>query len=166
MSNVVKILKAEIARISKKEAKSATQAIGKSNTWLRKTVADLKKRLVLLEKENKRMVAAMKKYQVAQPERLEQEEGRKARFTSKGINSLRKKLRLSQADFGKLLGTTPHAVYLWEKKDGQLSLRDKTKAAILSVKGLGAREAKEKLAEAEPKSKRMRASSSKTKKTK
>jgi DNA-binding transcriptional regulator YiaG len=166
MSNVVKLLKAEIARISKKEAKSATQAIGKSNTWLRKTVADLKKRLVLLEKENKRMVAAMKKYQVAQPERLEQEEGRKARFTSKGINSLRKKLRLSQADFGKLLGTTPHAVYLWEKKDGQLSLRDKTKAAILSVKGLGAREAKEKLAEAEPKSKRMRASSSKTKKTK
>ena len=166
MSNVVKILKAEIARISKKEAKSATQAIGKSNTWLRKTVADLKKRLVLLEKENKRMVAAMKKYQVAQPERLEQEEGRKARFTSKGINSLRKKLRLSQADFGKLLGTTPHAVYLWEKKDGQLSLRDRTKAAILSVKGLGAREAKEKLAEAEPKSKRMRASSSKTKKTK
>ena len=166
MSNVVKILKAEIARISKKKAKSATQAIGKSNTWLRKTVADLKKRLVLLEKENKRMVAAMKKYQVAQPERLEQEEGRKARFTSKGINSLRKKLRLSQADFGKLLGTTPHAVYLWEKKDGQLSLRDRTKAAILSVKGLGAREAKEKLAEAEPKSKRMRASSSKTKKTK
>jgi len=45
-------------------------------------------------------------------------------------------------------------------------LRDKTKAAILSVRGLGAREAKEKLAEAEPKSKRMRASSSKTKKTK
>ena len=147
MSNVVKILKAEIARISKKEAKSATQAIGKSNTWLRKTVADLKKRLVLLEKENKRLGAIVKKYQVAQPEKLEQEEGKKARFTSRGINSLRKKLRLSQADFGKLLGTTPHAVYLWEKKVGALNLRDKTKAAILSVRGLGARDAKQKLKE-------------------
>ena len=147
MSNVVKILKAEIARISKKEAKSATQAIGKSNTWLRKTVADLKKRLVLLEKENKRLGAIVKKYQAEQPEKVEQEEGKKARFTSKGINSLRKKLRLSQADFGKLLGTTPHAVYLWEKKEGALNLRDKTKAAILSVRELGAREAKEKLAE-------------------
>lgn len=61
--------------------------------------------------------------------------------------ALRKKLRLSQADFGKLLGTTPHAVYLWEKKLGALNLQDKTKAAILSVRGLGAREAKEKLAE-------------------
>jgi len=147
MSNVVKILKAEIARISKKEAKSATQAIGKSNTWLRKTVADLKKRVLSLEKENKHLITAMKKYQVEQPEKVEQEEGKKVRFSSRGIQSLRKKLRLSQADFGKLLGTTPHAVYLWEKKTGALNLRDKTKAAILSIRGLGATEAREKLAE-------------------
>jgi DNA-binding transcriptional regulator YiaG len=147
MSNVVKILKAEIARISKKEAKSATHAVGKSNTWLRKTVADLKKRLVLLEKENKRLAAMMKKYQVESPGKPDVEEGKKARFTSRGILALRKKLRLSQADFGRLLGATPHAVYLWEKKAGALNLRDKTKAAILSIRGLGAREAKEKLAE-------------------
>ena len=145
MSNIVKILKAEIARISKKEAKSATHAIGKSNTWLRKTVADLKKRLVQLEKDNKRLTGVIKKYEVQAPQKLGEDEGKKARFTSRGIQSLRKKLRLSQADFGKLLGTTPHAVYLWEKKQGALSLRDKTKAAILSIRGLGAREAKEKL---------------------
>ena len=149
MSNVVKILKAEIARISKREAKSATKAIGKSNTWLRKTAADLKKRLVLLEKENKRLVAAMKKFQVEEPQKLDQEEGKKARFTSKGILALRKKLRLSQADFGKLLGTTAHSVYLWETKIGALNLRDKTKAALLSIRGLTARDAKEKLAEAQ-----------------
>jgi len=163
MSNVVKILKAEIARISKREAKSATQGIGKSNTWLRKTVADLKKRMVLLEKENKRLVAVMKKRQIESPPKADQEEGKKAQFTSRGIRALRKKLRLSQADFGKLVGTTTGAVYLWEKKDKPLSLRDKTKAAILSVRGLGAREAKEKLAEGETWTK---ASVAKTKKTK
>ena len=166
MSNVVKILKTEIARISKKEAKSATQAIGKSNTWLRKTVADMKERLVLLEKENKRLVATVKRFQVAQPEKVEQEEGKKARFTSKGIQSLRKKLRLSQADFGKLLGATPHAVYLWEKKIGALNLRDKTKAAILSIRGLGAKEAKEKLAEIGKKIKKGRSVVSKKRKAK
>jgi DNA-binding transcriptional regulator YiaG len=136
MSNVVEVLKAEIARISKREAKSATQWIGKSNTLLRKTVADLRKRVFVLEKENKHLVARMKKYQMAQPDRIDTEEGKKARFTSRGIHALRRKLRLSQADFGKLLGTTPYAVYLWEKKEGALNLRDKTKAAILSVKGL------------------------------
>jgi DNA-binding transcriptional regulator YiaG len=144
MSNVVNVLKAEIARISKREAKSATQGIGKSNTWLRKTVADLKRRLVLLEKENGHLTAMTKKYQVGQPEKVD-EETSKARLTSKSIHSLRRKLRLSQADFGKLLGTTPHAVYLWEKKVGVLNLRDKTKTAILSIRGLGARDAKEKL---------------------
>ena len=51
MSNVAKVLKAEIARISKREAKSATQGIAKANTWLRKVVADLKKRVVLLERK-------------------------------------------------------------------------------------------------------------------
>ena len=164
MSNVVKILKAEIARISKKEAKNATQAIGKSNTWLRKTVADLKKRLVVLEKENKRLGAIVKKYQVAQPEKVDAEEGKKARFTSRGIRALRKKLRLSQADFGKLLGITAHSVFLWEKKIGALNLRDKTKAAILGIRGLGARDAKEKLKEIGGKLKKAKASALKKRK--
>ena len=164
MSNVVKILKAEIARISKKEAKSATQVIGRSNTWLRKVVADLKKRIVLLEKENRRLIATVKKYQVAQPQKVEQEEDKKARLTSRGIRSLRRKLRLSQADFGKLVGTTTHAVYLWEKKIGGLNLRDKTKVAILSIRELGAREANEKLAELGKKLKKGRSIVSKKRK--
>jgi len=164
MSNVAKVLKAEIARISKREAKIATEAIGKSNTWLRKTVADLKKRLVLLEKENKRLTATVKKFQVPQPEKMEQEEGKKARFTSRGIRALRKKLHLSQADFGKLLGTTPHAVYLWEKKIGAVNLREKTKTAILAIRGLGAREAKEKLAELGKKLKKVKVAASKKRK--
>ena len=99
MSNIVKVLKAEIMRISRKEAKGATQGIGKSNTGLRKIVADLKKRVVLLEKENKRLVETMKRYRVESPQKPD-EETSKARLTSKGIRSLRGKLRLSQLDFG------------------------------------------------------------------
>jgi DNA-binding transcriptional regulator YiaG len=122
MSNVEKILKAEIARISKREAKNATQGIGKSNVWLKKTVADLRKRVRILEKENKHLVTAMKKYQMARPEKADTEEGKKARYSSRGIRALRKKLHLSQADFGKLLGTTPGSVHLWERKEGPLKL--------------------------------------------
>ena len=141
MSNIAKVLKAEIVRISRKEANGATQGIGKSNTWLKKIVADLKKRVVLLEKENKRLVEAMRKYQVESPQKPG-EETSKARLTSKGIRSLRRKLRLSQLDFGKLLGTTAHSVYLWEKKEGALKLRDKTRKALFSIRGLRAGEAR------------------------
>jgi len=52
------------------------------------------------------------------------------------------------------------------KKDGPLSLRDKTKAAILSVRGLGAMEARQRLAGGEPKSRKMRTPASKAKKAK
>ena len=86
MANVAKVLKDEIARISRKEVKGATQGIGKSNTALRKTVADLKKRVASVEKENKRLVASVRKQK---PEAGEKrfEEKEKARLTFKGIRS-------------------------------------------------------------------------------
>ena len=148
MSNIAKALKAEISRISRKEAKSATGPVAKSNLVLKKTVVDLKKRLAALEKHNKRLLAGVKREkQEVRPETSE--ETKKARITSTTIRSLRSKLGLTQAEFGKLAGVTTGAVYLWENKEGPLNLREKTKAALLAIKGMGAREAKEKLGNAE-----------------
>jgi DNA-binding transcriptional regulator YiaG len=160
MSNVARVLKAEISRISRKEAKGAIGVIGKSHRGLKKIVADLKRRVVLLEKENKHLVTAVRKHQAESPQILPVET-KKPRLTSRGIRSLRSRLRLTQSDFAKLLGTTAHSVYLWERKEGALKLRGKTKTALLSIRGLGAREAKTRLAEAEAKSKRRRTSAPK-----
>ena len=146
MSNVAKALKTEISRISRKEAKSAVDPIAKSNTALKKIVADVKRRVAALEKEHKRLLAGVKKEKPQAP-KIPSEETDKARFTSKGIRSLRTKLGFSQAAFARLVGVTTHAVYLWETKEGALNLRDKTQEALLSIKGMGAREAKEKSAE-------------------
>ena len=144
MPNIGKVLKDEITRISRKEVKSAIGGLGKSNVNLKKIVADLKKRVTSLEKENRRLVAQAKRTK-PEPAQKPSEEVEKARFTSKGIRSLRNRLRLTQADFAKLVGATTHAVYLWGKKEGALNLRDKTKTALLSIRGMGAREAKAKL---------------------
>jgi hypothetical protein len=38
-------------------------------------------------------------------------------------------------------------VYVWERKAGMLRLRETTMAAVMAARGLGAREAKAKLAE-------------------
>ena len=155
MSNIAKVLKAEIARISRKEAKTAIGEIGKSHTGVKKIVVGLKRRVALLEKESRRLIATMRKHPVDPPQTVA-EETTKARLTSKGIRSLRSRLGLTQSDFSKLLGTTPHSVYLWEKKEGALKLRDKTRQALLSIRGLSAREARTKVAEAQAKSSRGR----------
>jgi DNA-binding transcriptional regulator YiaG len=155
MVNVAKVLRDEISRISRRETKSSIQGIGKSHKGLKKMVADLKKRVLLLEKGNKGLVAAMKRQQAGQPEKPP-EETKKIRLTARGIRSLRKRLRLTQADFARLVGTTPYSVYLWEKKEGGLNLRDKTREAVLSIRGLRAGEAKERLMETQKKSKKGR----------
>ena len=148
MANVAKVLKEEIARISRKETKAAVSSIGKSQTSLKKTVADLKRRLASLEKDNKRLVAEAKKHAPVSA-KAPSEEAMKARFSAKGIRSLRSRLGLTQSDFAKLVGTTTHSVYLWERKEGPLRLRDRTRDALLSIRGLTAKEAKAKLDEPE-----------------
>lgn len=144
MSTIAKALKAEISRISWKQAKTAIDPIAKLNASIKKSFADLKKRLAALEKENKRLLGRVKKEKpILAPE--PSEETRKRRITSTTILSLRKRLGLSQVAFAKLVGVTPYSVHLWESKEGPLNLREKTKAALLSIKGMGTREAKEKL---------------------
>ena len=69
----------------------------------------------------------------------------KARITGKGMRSLRRKLRLSGEQLGQLLGITGAAVYAWDKRNGPIRVRPATRAAILSIRTLGAREAKAKV---------------------
>ena len=146
MANVAGVLKAEISRISRKEVKAAVKGISKSNATLKKTVVDLKRRVTQLERDSKRLKATQTKQQPATPQSAP-EEGKRARLTSKGIRSLRKKLHLTRPGFAKLLGTSPQSVYMWETKEGDLRLRPKTRAALLSLRGMGIREAKRRLVE-------------------
>lgn len=71
----------------------------------------------------------------------------KKRITAKGMRSLRRRLRLSGQEFARLLGITPQVVYVWEKASGPLRTRGTTRAAILAVSGIGAREARTRLEE-------------------
>ncbi len=146
MPNIAEVLKAEIARISRKEIRHATKNLHSQNSAMKKIVADLKGRVTTLEKDNKRLTALEMKHQEQQSQDTK-EEAKNARYTAKGMRSLRKKLRLSQTDLAKLLETSNQSVYNWESKEGALKLRESTKLAILSIRTIGAREAKRRLAE-------------------
>ncbi len=146
MANVAAVLKAEISRISRKEVRTALKEIAKSNKILKKAVTDLKKKMALVEKDNKRLMVAERKRRPISPQPVT-EGDRNARITSKGVRSLRSRLGLKRPDFARLCGTTAQTVYMWETKDGALKMRGNTRAALLAIRGLGAREAKKRLAE-------------------
>ena len=144
MSNIITALKAEIARIARKEAKQAVAPLHKPTVGARHVLADLKRRVAALEKENKRMAALLSK--IPQPEPKEEPAKAKGWISGKGVRSLRQKLGLSQDAFAKLVGVSPNCVYQWESKPGMLRLRENTRAAVFAARDLGAREAKDKLA--------------------
>ena len=113
-------------------------------------MADINKRLAKLEIENARLLAVVKTLQKQQPA-VAPEVAEKARITAKGVRSLRRKLSLTRDDFALLIGASPQAVFLWEHKEGPLKLRSQTASALLSVRDIGAREAKARLAMMAPK---------------
>lgn len=57
MPNIAKILKDEISRIARKEAKQAVAPFRKPTAGARRTFADLKRRMAALEKVNKQLCA-------------------------------------------------------------------------------------------------------------
>jgi DNA-binding transcriptional regulator YiaG len=141
MPNFVKHLKEEITRLARKEIKVVVSRFRKDSSRVRRVVSELKRRLAALEKENRQLAR-----NAARPADVPaKEKGPRARFTAKGMRSLRRRLGLTAAQLGKLLGTTAQTVYNWEHKQGALRLRTVTREGILQIRDLRAREAREAL---------------------
>lgn len=145
--NIAQVLKAEISRISKREAKVLSSPTRSTTIILKKDVADLKVRLSILEKGNKELQKQVATLIASQPKPIEQPEG-KAWISGKGVKALRKKLGLTREEFAKLTGVSSHGVYLWESKSGMLKLRNATKKAVMAVREIsGKGEARKRLDE-------------------
>ena len=146
--NMATVLKEEFVRLARRVSKAGIAPIHRTAIDARHDIAALKRRVAVLEKTNRELLSAVADLVAAMPEPAPAPADT-ARITGKGMRSLRRKLRLSGAAFAALLGVTPQAVYMLERKSGALRVRATTKAAILAVRGLGAREAKARLAEIE-----------------
>jgi DNA-binding transcriptional regulator YiaG len=140
MPNIAKVLKDEIQRIAKKEIKTSASELHKSNVSLKKTLADLRRQIASMKQEVRQLKKFQGKQAKAEPQ-VTSEAAEKLRFSAKGIRSLRSKLKLSQADFAKLVGVSSLAVYQWERKEGKLALRQATKSKLAEIRSLGRKEA-------------------------
>ena len=65
------------------------------------------------------------------------------RFRASGMAANRKRLGLSAADFGLLVGATGQSIYAWEARKAKP--RPQALAAIAALRGIGKREAEAKL---------------------
>ena len=155
MPNLAQSLKAEIQRISRKEIKWSVTPVHSATVALKKSVAELKRRVAALESENKRLVSLEKAAQEEQS-KITPEKAEKARISSKSIQALREKLGLSQEGFAKLIGISRQNVFIMEHKEVRLKMRGNTLSSILSIKDIGKREAQRRLEEIESRGKKLK----------
>lgn len=151
MSNFVGLFKAEIQRLSKKEARQQTEPLKKSSAQYRADIASLKRRLAALEA----LVRRLQKGMPARARALPADGGgsgngdgdatHKLRFRREGFANLRKKLGLSAADMGKLLGVSGQSVYHWET--GKARPRASQLPAIAALRTMGKKAALARLGE-------------------
>lgn len=145
MSSFADQLKSEIARIARKEVRAETRALKKANAQYRTDIAALKRRLADAERAMARLAkGAGKAASKSGPAQAQASAAQGLRFRVAGFASLRKKLGLSAADMGKLLGVSPQSVYHWET--GKSRPRASQLAAIAAVRKLGKREVAARLA--------------------
>lgn len=140
MPNLGTVLKSEISRVSRKEVRAETHALKKSISQYRTQIADLKRRMQVLERQVQRLG------KTAGPAAEPAPEGESAshlRFSAKGLAAHRRRLGLSAASLARLLGVSPLSIYKWES--GKVRPRARQIEAIAGLRGLGKREAAERL---------------------
>lgn len=143
MSTFANQLKSEIARLAKKEVRAETQALKKASATYRGEIAALKRRITELENHIKKLGKEASRSKAA--EAPEEEGGTALRFRVAGFAALRKKLGISAAEMGKLLGVSAQSVYHWET--GKTKPRASQLTAISAIRKMGKREVAAKLGE-------------------
>ena len=140
MPNITSVLTEEILRLARKETRKQTNALKKASAQSRKDIAEMKRRLSDLQHKVTPLEKQVRKGVSTQVREVDAE---RVRFTAKGLRSQRKRLGLSAADYGKLIGVTGQTIYSWE--GGTSRPRQQQVARIASLRRLGKREARARL---------------------
>jgi len=136
MPNIASVLKDEISRVARKEVRRETAALKRASTSYRAEIAALKRRAQELERQLRQVLRS------ARPAGAAANDAPIAsgsRFSAKSLASQRRRLGLSAAECGLLLGASAQSVYNWE--EGKARPRAQHLPAIFALRTIGRRQA-------------------------
>lgn len=138
MPGIASVIKDEITRLCKKELRSQLDPVRSASARYRSDIADLKRRLAVLEKQNQKL-----QKQIPAPVEALVNDDRKLRFVPKGLVSLRKRLGVTVEELAVLLDVSPQTIYNWQT--GKSVPRRAQLEKLASIRSMGKREAEAKL---------------------
>lgn len=138
MTTYAAVFKDSVRRLARKEIKAENKILKRAVARFRHDIADLKRTIAGLQKQ-------IQRGPVIKQAKISDADLDGVRFSAKSIRSQRKRLGLSAADFGKLVGASALTVYHWEQ--GKAKPRREKMVGIVAVRKLGRREAQARLEE-------------------
>ena len=142
MPNLQTVLRQEIQRLARKEIRSEFESTKKAVARHRREIAELKRRNKALERAVNYLQSRESKRLKAGPPKAKPPQG--SRFSVRSLKAQRRNSGLSQEDYGSLVGVSKTTIYNWES--GRIKLGEKHLATLVSLRGLGKREAAKRLA--------------------
>lgn len=134
MPSIASVLKSEIIRLARKEVKLEVAHLRKQVTAHRSALAALKRQVAEVDRRAKQGIRSVKA-----PSKPAADGDLAARFSAKGLKTLRAKLGLSAADFGRLAGVSGQSIYNWEA--GKAKPQKAQLAALQPLRSMGKRAA-------------------------
>jgi len=143
MSNIAKILKEEISRLARKEAKIILSPMMKQIQSLKKIIRNQKNQINTLQTALSTK-ADIKDSGVINPNLNKRQILVKSRISPKSIKRQRQRLKLSQRQMGLLLGVNTITVNKWET--GSTKPNGENLNSFILLRGMGLKEVKFRLA--------------------
>ena len=141
MPNIATVLKEEIRRLARKEAKAQIGPLKRVSTQQRRDIAALKRQLAEQQRANALLAKTVASASAAAP--VVPDAASATRFSPGWLRKHRAKLGLSAADYARLVGVAGLTIYNWEK--GKSRPRQAQLEALAAVRALGVREALERI---------------------
>jgi DNA-binding transcriptional regulator YiaG len=153
MPNIATVLKEEIRRLARKEAKAQVAGLKKASAQQRRDIAALKRQVAEQQRGNAKLAKAVTKGGAATP--TTSDATSTPRFSPTWLRKHRAKLGISAADYARLVGVAGLTIYNWE--GGKSRPQAKQLAALGAVRGLGVREVLERIGGRTPRGRRRKA---------
>lgn len=141
MTSLAEALKDEIRRLARKEVKAHSEKTARMVSQHRRDLAQLKRDL----QDQQRKIAfleAQERKRIESPD-VDEETAGDVRFSARSVRAQRRRTGLSAADYARLVGVSPLTIYNWEH--GKSRPRKEQLASLVSLRGIGKREAQAKL---------------------
>ncbi len=141
MPNLQAVLRQEIRRLARSEVRSELEATKRAVAQHRREIAELKRRNTALERTVSYLQSRETKRLKAGPSQAEPTQG--TRFSFRSLKAQRRRSGLSQEEYASLVGVSSSTIYNWES--GSTKPSGKHLPTLMSLRGIGKREAKKRL---------------------